>query len=117
MKRIASFLALVAIFLFPVVLALTVPAIAAGDAPGQGIFIAQKCNMCHSIDALGIEATTKSEKMKASDLSKIGAAHDAAFLAKYLQKEEQVGGEAHKASWKGSDAELAQLTDWLASLK
>ena len=54
---------------------------AAGQAKldGKAIFLAQKCNTCHSVSTEGIAATTKSEKMKGPDL--INLKHDAKLLA------------------------------------
>jgi mono/diheme cytochrome c family protein len=126
MKRFASVLAMAAILGFPVMLAVAlpgwVPGPAAaqssdGESEGQAIFVAQRCNMCHSVEALGIEATTQSERMRASDLSKVGAKLDAELIARYVKKQEQIDGEEHKPAWRGSDEELATLAGWLAALK
>ncbi len=35
---------------------------------GKQIFLAQKCNLCHSVPPAGIAATVKSERMKGPDL-------------------------------------------------
>jgi cytochrome c2 len=99
-------------------LALRAPsaAVAAGEHPGQTVFLAQKCDMCHSIDALAIAATTKSDKMKGPDLSN-AAARSAEWTAKWLQRQEQVDGKTHKKEWKGTDEELANLVAFLGTLK
>jgi mono/diheme cytochrome c family protein len=129
MRKLTDLLTLAAILALPILLACALPLMAApagarmaaGDAaapaPGQQVFLAQKCNTCHSVAALGIEATTKSEKMKGPDLSAVGSAHDAAFFAKFLRKEvPNTTGNTHKAPWKGTDVDLQTLTGWLAGL-
>lgn len=88
------------------------PAQAAEAADGKAVFLAQKCNLCHSVSTAGIEATTKSDAMKGPDLSTTGA-HDPAALAKYLKQEETVDGKKHKKAFKGSDEELQALIAWL----
>lgn len=92
-------------------LALTaVPAAQAAD--GKEIFLANKCNLCHSVSSAGIEATTKSDAMKGPDLS-ASEPHDPAFLTKYLKQEETVDGKKHKKGWSGSDEDLKTLIAWV----
>jgi len=129
MRKLTDLLTLAAILAVPILLACTLPLLAAppgarlaadngGEPPGKQVFIAAKCNMCHSIDSQGIVATTKSEKMKGPDLSTVGSRHDAAFLAKFLRKEvPNADGKTHGKGWSGSDADLQTLVAWLASLK
>lgn len=89
----------------------------AEDAPaGQKLFMDQKCQMCHSVEAAGIEAMTKSEKMKGPDLSDVADQHDAEWLAQYLKKETDIEGKKHMKAFSGSDEELQQLIDWFESL-
>jgi mono/diheme cytochrome c family protein len=88
-----------------------------GEPAGQTLFVGQKCNMCHSIEAAGIERTSKSDKMKGPDLSTVGDKHDAAWIVKYLKKEETLDGEQHGKSFKGTDEELQAIANWLATLK
>jgi cytochrome c2 len=88
------------------------PAGATEAADGKAVFLAEKCNLCHSVSSAGIEATTKSEAMKGPDLSTTGP-HDAAALAKYLKQEETKDGKKHKKAFKGSDEELQTLIAWL----
>lgn len=93
------------------VLAVTaVPVAQAAD--GKEVFLANKCNLCHAVSSAGIEATTKSDKMKGPDLSAVEA-HDPAFLAKYLKQEETLDGEKHKKGWSGSEEDLQTLIAWL----
>jgi mono/diheme cytochrome c family protein len=129
MRKLTDLLTLAAILALPILLACTLPLLAAppgaylaageGAAapPGQQVFLAQKCNTCHAVASLGIEATTKSDKMKGPDLSTVGSERDAAFFAKFLKKEvPSSAGNPHKAPWKGTDADLQTLAGWLAGL-
>ena len=84
---------------------------------GKKVFISARCNNCHAVSSVGIEAKMKSEKMKGPDLKGVTSRHDTGWMAKYIKKEEQLEGKAHKFSFKGSDEELAALIDWLAEQK
>lgn len=95
---------------------LAVPAAAAAP-DGKAIFLAQKCNLCHSVSAAGIERQTKSEKVAGPDLTTATAQHDKAFLTRFLKKEEMVDGKKHGKEWKGTDAELGAVIDWLKEPK
>ena len=88
------------------------------EPPGKVVYLAKKCQVCHSIDSQGIARTSKSEKTKGPDLSNVGATHLAPWIMQWLQK--QVGnseGKKHSKAWTGTDQELKQLADWLATLK
>lgn len=78
---------------------------------GKAIFLAQKCNTCHSVSTAGIERTTKSEKMAGPDLATIKV--DPAFLTKYLRKQADHDGKKHGKAFTGSDQELATLIAWI----
>jgi len=94
--------------------AATSAATAAAPAPsGKAVFLAQKCNLCHSVQAAGIEAMTKSDKMKGPELGAALAKKDAAWIEKYVRKQTELDGKKHPKEWKGSDAELSALIDWL----
>lgn len=80
---------------------------------GKKIFIDNKCNMCHTVTSAGIE----SKKSDATDLSEVGKAATQEFLLKYLKKETKLNDKDHKSSFKGSDADLKILVDWLLTLK
>ncbi|HXU34106.1 MAG TPA: c-type cytochrome [Thermoanaerobaculia bacterium] len=90
----------------------------AGAAPdGKAIFLAQKCNLCHSIAAAGITQT--SDKMKAPDLTGKVKAADSPQLIKFLRKLEP-GGEKnkkHAKEFKGTDEEIQAVLDWLVAQK
>lgn len=96
----------------------TTPALADSSEgmDGQDIFLAQKCNLCHSVEAADIEATTKSDKLKGPDLSKVTERHEDDWIADYLRKEETMNGEEHKKAFTGSDEQLGALIQWFRSL-
>jgi len=92
------------------------PAYAEDADAGQEIFLAQKCNTCHGVEAVGIEAKIKSEKMMGPDLTKVATERDAEWLAQYLKKEVDLDGKKHSKAFTGSDEELQALIDWFESL-
>ena len=96
-------------------LAFVAAPLAAEESGGKAVFEAQKCNLCHSVPSAGIEATTKSDKLKGPDLVDLDA--DAQWVAKYLKKEVEKDGKSHTKPFKGSDEELKALVDWLLEQK
>jgi hypothetical protein len=80
---------------------------------GNKIFVDNKCNMCHTVKS----ATIESKKSDAVDLSTVGKDKTIEFLTKYLKKETKLNDKDHKSSFKGSEAELKILVDWLLTLK
>ncbi|MBS1902946.1 MAG: c-type cytochrome [Bacteroidetes bacterium] len=92
---------------------------AATGSDGKSIFLENKCNTCHSIDALGIKRTSepKPGEVIPSDLSGAGLTHDASWLDKWLMKEVELKGQKHLKKFKGSDGDRDILCKWLASLK
>jgi mono/diheme cytochrome c family protein len=79
---------------------------------GKQIFMAQKCNLCHSVSTAGIAATTKSDKMKGPDL--VGESkRDATLLNGFLRKTADINGKKHSKQFTGSDEELGALIAWL----
>jgi len=97
-------------------------ALYSGPAAGQGakldgkaIFLAQKCNMCHSVPTQGIERTMKSEKMAGPDL--VNIKEDAAFLGKFLRKQADLKGKKHGKAFTGSDEEIGALIAWIQAQK
>lgn len=115
MKRTIGFTLTVLVFV--VLLAtLYASAGAAAAAPdGKAIFMAQKCNMCHSVPTAGIEATTKSATMKGPDL--VNVKEDAAALNKFLHKETEMNGKKHPKDVKLPDADMKALMDWILAQK
>lgn len=95
--------------------------VASGEEAGAGqeVFLAQKCNLCHSIEALGIEKRSKSENAatQGPDLSTVGDRHAPEWIASYLKKEETLNDEEHKKRFRGTDEELQALVDWLGGMK
>lgn len=90
---------------------------AASPETGRQVFEAQKCSLCHGVEALGIEAKTKSEKLRGKDLSNIGAERDAEWLGKFLRHEQELDGAMHKKEFKGTDEELQALLEWLGTMR
>ncbi len=96
-------------------------------AKGQTIFLKYRCKACHSIKAVGIEkkaeaadeeaAEVAKSKDKPPDLSGIGMDHNATWFAGWLLKKEMKDGKTHKKKFRGTEAELKTLTQWIASLK
>jgi mono/diheme cytochrome c family protein len=89
----------------------------ARGADGKEIFLAQKCNTCHSVQAAGIEATTKSEKMKGPDLTGVVAEKGAEWALKFLHKEVDLDGKKHGKELKLSPEETNTLIAWLEAQK
>lgn len=85
----------------------------AQSADGQAIFLAQKCNLCHSVDSAGIQRTSKSEKTKGPDLGGVTKRHDAEWIKRWLNKQEQLNGKKHLTSFKGTPQEADALIAWL----
>jgi cytochrome c5 len=88
---------------------------AATGPDGKAIFMAQKCNMCHSVSTAGIEATTKSATMKGPDL--VNVKTDAADIVKFLHKETVMNGKKHPKDAKLPDADMKALVDWILAQK
>lgn len=85
---------------------------------GKIIFLDKKCSGCHSIEAAGITKKTGSaSKTGPPDLSTVGMKHNAAFLTKFLQRNETVNSKKHLIKFSGNDEDLDTLTTWLESLK
>ncbi len=93
-----------------------VAATAEEQPDGKAIFLAQKCNMCHGVAAAAIAATVKSDKMKGPDLSGFEAT-DAEAMKKFLFLKGEIDGQKHKKEFKGTDAELQAVLDWLKAQK
>ncbi|MEP7026996.1 MAG: c-type cytochrome [Candidatus Eisenbacteria bacterium] len=93
---------------------------------GKAVFTENRCQSCHSIEALGIakkkpaagedEVVEKAAK-KPPDLSDVGLKLKAAWFSKFLRKQEKLDGNLHPKKFKGDDADLATLSTWLETLK
>jgi cytochrome c5 len=88
---------------------------AATTPDGKAIFLAQKCNMCHSVPTAGIEATTKAASVKGPDL--VNIKEDAAAITKFLHKETELNGKKHPKDVKLPDADTKALIDWILAQK
>lgn len=84
---------------------------------GKQIFLAQKCNLCHSVSSAGIERTVKSEKVAGPDLTNLAAKEDAGKLVKFLRKEGELNGKKHGKGFTGTDEELGAMIAWLQAQK
>ena len=80
---------------------------------GQKVFVDNKCQMCHSVESAGLTSKNK----KAVDLSNVGSTYKADFLNKWLSKTAKIKDNLHKATFKGDDKNLNDLTAWLETLK
>ena len=87
----------------------------AAKLDGKAIFLAQKCNTCHSVPTQGIVRTMKSEKMAGPDI--VNVKEDAAFLGKYLRKQADLHAKKHGKAFTGSDEELGALIAWIQAQK
>ena len=89
----------------------------AADMDGEALFTeTHKCNMCHGVPAAGIEAKTKSDKIKGPDLE-APVEVELEQLAAYLRKQGELDGKGHSKEFKGTDEELQAILDWLGSLE
>jgi len=80
---------------------------------GQQLFLAQKCNTCHAVSTVGIEAKAKSESMRGPDLINLAGERTPEWLAQYLRKEIQLDDADHKREFKGTPEELDSMVSWL----
>lgn len=111
MKNIAYFLG----FVFTIVLLYGFAFAQDKGEAGKKLFTDAKCASCHSVESQGI--TLKTKKPNVPDLSGIGAKLKADFLKNYLQKKEKVKDKLHPTAFKGTDADLQKLVDWLMNVK
>lgn len=83
--------------------------IAETQAAGREVFLAQRCNACHSVSSAGIEGKLPT----APDLAGVGARRDRASIAAIVHQEEPVNGKKHPKRFSGSQDDLDALIDWL----
>jgi nitrate/TMAO reductase-like tetraheme cytochrome c subunit len=90
---------------------------AAAEDPGRAAFLANKCNLCHSVSSAEIVATSKSEKMKGPDLKgvveKIGMEHAKLWVTKQVEKDKK----RHSKEYKGTPEDLDLILAWLKTQK
>jgi len=106
------------------------PAATPAAKDGKTLFLENKCNTCHTIQAAGVEKRkasseeaaaeskdkSKSEK-KPPDLSSVGLDQKPEWIAKYLMKTESIKGEKHGRKFRGTEPELKTVSEWLGSMK
>ncbi len=109
-------LAVPVLFLMAAILAFPTAAAASEAAAGQEAFVALKCNLCHSVEAVDIAAKTKSDKMKGPDLSS-SSELDVEWAFQYIKRDVLKDDKQHKKEFKGTDEELTAILDWLATLE
>jgi cytochrome c2 len=83
---------------------------------GKAVFLEVKCNMCHAVSAASIEAKAKPE-MQGPDLTGVTERLEPAQIQAFVKKEAEHDGKKHKAPWKGTDAQLQAIVDWLGTCK
>jgi cytochrome c2 len=96
---------------------------ATASADGKSAFADAKCTKCHAVTAAGVDKV-KEKASKGPDLSDVGAEHDAAWIAKWMNKEVDAPSVydankkvKHKKGFKGSEADLKAISEWLATQK
>lgn len=83
---------------------------------GQKAFLRERCDRCHAISSLGIEA--KDEEEEAPDLSNAGATLPSAeWIEKWVLREETKDGKKHQKPYEGSKKRLTQISEWLMTLE
>lgn len=88
--------------------------VASEDEPdGKKLFLENKCNMCHTVKLAGIE----SKKSDATELKNLDETKNTEFWINYLKKKEKLNGKDHKTAFKGSDADLQKIVEWLITVK
>src|SRR5688572_3432091 len=70
-------------------------------ADGKSLFVANKCNSCHGLSGQGVAKAGG----EGPELSGVGLRHKAAWITKYLQKNEELNGNKHLKKFKGTDAD------------
>ena len=78
-------------------------------ARGQGVFKDQGCYGCHTVGKTGTPIAT--------DLSRIGAKHDEAYLGRWLRDPSQQKPRQHMPKLQLTDVEVQALSAYLASLR
>lgn len=88
--------------------------VAQDKVDGKEVYEKAKCSNCHSVNSLNMEGKKKD---KSHDLSNAGNNHTADDLKTYLKKESKWNDKNHPIAFKGEEAELDALVEWLMSLK
>ena len=115
MKRTISFTLSVCFAVALLAVLYSPPASGQAKLDGKAIFMAQKCNTCHSVPTANITRTMKSEKVAGPDL--VNVKTEAGTLTKYLRKQADLNGKKHGKAFTGSDEELGALVAWIQAQK
>ena len=83
---------------------------------GQDLFVEEKCDRCHAIASLGIEATTKSDRMRGPDLGETDQQRTAEWIVRYVAKQIELDGKSHRTTYKGTQENLEAIAKWLSQL-
>ncbi len=89
------------------------PAAAAEDA--RALFLANKCNTCHSVASAGIESKVKKGKKKGPDLGGLDKSPE--WVLAFVHQREKLDGKEHQKEFKGDDADIPSIVAWLSSLE
>lgn len=119
--------------LAPAALLLLAPTASADDPAGKTIFLASKCNACHTVKEADIKllaaetdsaseeeaepADPKAKAVEPPDLSGVANRHTAEFMGKFLRKQETIDGRKHRRRFRGTPEERDTLIAWLMTLK
>ena len=115
MEKRPKGLSIVGLFLgLLLVLANPAPSQDSESTSGQDLFLSNRCNTCHAVAS--VEITAKSQKAAGPDLGGYEV-EDFDLLARFLRKEEELAGEEHTKTFKGSDEDLRIIVDWLLGLE
>lgn len=82
--------------------------------PGKDLFLAKKCDACHSVESQGITAKKKQDKVPDIGTLNLHGQHD--FMVQYLKKEVDLHGKKHPVKFSGKDEELETLVNWMVNL-
>lgn len=102
------------------VAAALVVASAAGSAfaaDGKALFLSHGCDKCHAVSTHDVTATAKSEKMRGPDLATVDLGGDAAWIVQLVTKQTLLDGKKHKGTFKGDEADLRTIAEWIKGLK
>ena len=77
----------------------------------------EKCDRCHAIASLGIEA--RDEEEGAPDMSNVSAdVPSADWIVKWVLREEaKEDGTKHQKPYEGSKKNLKKISEWMMTLK
>lgn len=88
------------------------------ESDGKALFVASRCNLCHSVNSAGVPSVAPAGgEMKIVDLSGLSKKRETEWLKAYLEKKEDLDGKRHPPRFKGEQSELDALVKWLMTLK